>query len=41
MGMDSISGNYKKMILKELQYIDLHPVKRHIPNKNMYIINLG
>ena len=45
MGMDSISGNYKKMILEELEYIDLHPeIYRNTTfptNKNMYMINLG
>ena len=45
MGMDSISGNYKKMILEELEYISNHPeIYRNTTrpnNKNMYMINLG
>ena len=44
MGLDSISGDYKKMIYEELDYIKKHPEiykKKYIPcDPNIYLINL-
>lgn len=43
MGMDSISGDYKKMILEELDYMKSHPEiyypKTFLNNPKMYLLN--